>query len=536
MTASHGIPLAVVYNFSTINGSSRPRTLGSFIRCLPACRSSSWDVRLLDIFAALCHVLPNRAACYRSLPFTQHQSNREGPTGTTWFGILFDALSRPETFRGLSGHLELETTKPFHLLSQIQDALPGVHLGGGVRRGDLLQSVDLREAYLHVPVSPSHRKFLRFQIGDDHYQYCAMPFGLSSAPRTFTKLVAVVAASLRKIPVRVLCYLDDILVLSSSRSQAARDLHLVIMAFQNHGFSINFPKSYLYPSTSLLHLGAVIDSIRGQVFSISRQDLESSRPDTSSSVSSLHPPSPAVTTAGEDGVVLLNCSMGTTSREAIAMVSAPLPALGMQRFPSQSIPSTSTSAVVSVVDGIGRAQGLALSDSTQNDSNFGRQPSRLGSPPSTSGGARSLVHSRKRPQHQSVGTQSNPPGPQTFSIAVGGSPRPCAHGQHCSQGPCKQRRRDSFEVSDVRSGESIPVGGMPPSFFESRSHLRRRQRAGRLAQQTKSRSLRMAAASEALSRSHPSIRHACRGLVRQSVECPTSTLCDSLPLPVGDGS
>lgn len=70
---------------------------------------------------------------------------------------------------------------------------------------------------------------------------------------------------LRSIPIRVLCYLD-ILVLSSSPAQAARDMALVTEIFQNHGFSINWDKSHLVPSTRLLHLGAVIDSSKGQVF------------------------------------------------------------------------------------------------------------------------------------------------------------------------------------------------------------------------------------------------------------------------------
>lgn len=92
-----------------------------------------------------------------------------------------------------------------------------------------------------------------------------MPFGLSSSPRTFTKLVAVVAATLRSAPVRVLCYLDDVLVLSSW-DWATHDMDLVLSAFQTHGFSINWDKSHLTPSTSIHHLGAIIDSTKGQVF------------------------------------------------------------------------------------------------------------------------------------------------------------------------------------------------------------------------------------------------------------------------------
>lgn len=93
-----------------------------------------------------------------------------------------------------------------------------------------------------------------------------MPFSLSSAPRTFTKLVAAVAATVRVLPLHILCYLDDILVLSSSPLQAAWDIESVINVFQQHGLSINLQKSNLTPTTRILHLGAVIDSVKGQVF------------------------------------------------------------------------------------------------------------------------------------------------------------------------------------------------------------------------------------------------------------------------------
>ncbi|XP_032073734.1 serine/threonine-protein kinase 16 isoform X3 [Thamnophis elegans] len=39
--------------------------------------------------------------------------------------------------------------------------------------------------------------------------------------------------------------------------QACRDLQLTIDTLQDHGFVLNFPKSHLHPTTSLLHLGMV---------------------------------------------------------------------------------------------------------------------------------------------------------------------------------------------------------------------------------------------------------------------------------------
>lgn len=129
-----------------------------------------------------------------------------------------------------------------------------------------MQSVDLREAYLHVPIHPDHRKYLRFEYDGRHYQYCAMPFGLSSAPRTFTKLVSVIAAQISRLPVCLLCYLDNILVLSSSTLQVTSDISAVLQVFTEHSFSINEQKSHLSPTTWLLHLGALINLETCQVF------------------------------------------------------------------------------------------------------------------------------------------------------------------------------------------------------------------------------------------------------------------------------
>ena len=48
--------------------------------------------------------------------------------------------------------------------------------------GTWLASVDLKDAYFHVPIWQPHRKFLRFVIQDRHLQYKVTPFGLSPAP------------------------------------------------------------------------------------------------------------------------------------------------------------------------------------------------------------------------------------------------------------------------------------------------------------------------------------------------------------------
>lgn len=136
----------------------------------------------------------------------------------------------------------------------------------GIWEGNHLASIDLMEAYLHIMILPEHWKFLRFSHGEIHCQYRALPFGLASAPRIFTKVLAVLAAHLRSVPVRIQCYLDNILIQAASPRQTQLDLPLTVRTLHDHGFSINFEKSHLVPTTRLLHLGAVIDTKEGKVY------------------------------------------------------------------------------------------------------------------------------------------------------------------------------------------------------------------------------------------------------------------------------
>lgn len=131
-------------------------------------------------------------------------------------------------------------------------------------QGDFLTSIDLSEAYLHIPIHPSRRKFIRFSYGHHHYQYRALPFVLSSAPRVFTKILVAPVAKLRSQGVCVFPYLDD-LVAASSFSQASEDLQRVMTSFTQHGFVINESKSSLFPSQKLIHLGLLIDTQSFQV-------------------------------------------------------------------------------------------------------------------------------------------------------------------------------------------------------------------------------------------------------------------------------
>lgn len=72
--------------------------------------------------------------------------------------------------------------------------------------------LDLKDACYTVPVHHKHRRYLRFIF---QCEFRSLPFGLSSASRAFTKMLKPVAALLRSQGVRVVLYLDDILILQN---------------------------------------------------------------------------------------------------------------------------------------------------------------------------------------------------------------------------------------------------------------------------------------------------------------------------------
>ena len=129
-----------------------------------------------------------------------------------------------------------------------------------LQKQDYMIKVDLKDAYFCIPICRKDQQYLRFQWRNKLYQFSCLPFGLTSAPRQFTKLMKPIVSLLRRIGIRLLIYLDDLLILNQNKVQLAKDANSLIFLLQNLGLVINWGKSVLEPTQELEYLGMLINS------------------------------------------------------------------------------------------------------------------------------------------------------------------------------------------------------------------------------------------------------------------------------------
>ena len=128
-----------------------------------------------------------------------------------------------------------------------------------MHKGDWAVSIDLKDAYFHVPIHVRSRRLLRFAISTNDglrvFEFRALPFGLTSAPRVFTKVILPLGHHARLHAVCLLQYLDDWLLRSPNKSLLARQTSWLLDIIRRVGFVLNVAKSQLTPTQRLIHIG-----------------------------------------------------------------------------------------------------------------------------------------------------------------------------------------------------------------------------------------------------------------------------------------
>ena len=122
--------------------------------------------------------------------------------------------------------------------------------------------MDLKDAFLHIPIHKSFRKFLRFWWLGSLLEWQVLPFGLKCSPRVLTKVLKPVVAFLRVTwSILIAIYMDDILIQGSTPSQVYLHAQVSALLLMVLGWSLNWKKSDFIPKQQTTHLGFILDSV-----------------------------------------------------------------------------------------------------------------------------------------------------------------------------------------------------------------------------------------------------------------------------------
>ena len=126
-----------------------------------------------------------------------------------------------------------------------------------LHQGDFMAKLDLKEAYLLVPIAYQSRRFLQFHWKNKLLQFTCFLFGLSSTPIVFTKLLCPVLASMRELRVCCFMYIDGMLILGETSEELRRNFHSCQSLMTSLGFIVNNEKSIAGSTQEIEFLGFV---------------------------------------------------------------------------------------------------------------------------------------------------------------------------------------------------------------------------------------------------------------------------------------
>lgn len=135
------------------------------------------------------------------------------------------------------------------------------HLRDLVSHGDFMASIDLSDAFHSVSIHPSSKNYLCFNFEGVSYRFNVLPFGMTSSPRIFSKVLRPCISHLRSQGIKISSYLDDIFICANSADLLNDHISTTLKLLISLGYHPNYEKSNLTPSRSLPHLGFIWNSI-----------------------------------------------------------------------------------------------------------------------------------------------------------------------------------------------------------------------------------------------------------------------------------
>ncbi|KMQ89733.1 hypothetical protein RF55_10607 [Lasius niger] len=118
--------------------------------------------------------------------------------------------------------------------------------------------LDLKDGFYNIKLDPEVTKFFAFATPDGQFEYTRLPFGFCEAPAEFQRrLIQILQPLIRDN--KVIVYIDDILIPSSSVSENLIVLKQVLVELKRHDFQLNYNKCAFLKS-KIEYLGYIVSA------------------------------------------------------------------------------------------------------------------------------------------------------------------------------------------------------------------------------------------------------------------------------------
>lgn len=121
-------------------------------------------------------------------------------------------------------------------------------------KGKTFTKLDLSQAYLQVPLDEESKKLVVVNTHKGLFRYMRLPYGISSAPGIFQRLMESVLKGI----LHVIVYIDDVLVTRVTNEEHLQPLDVVLDRLEKAGLHAD-QKKCKFMAPSVTYLGYVID-------------------------------------------------------------------------------------------------------------------------------------------------------------------------------------------------------------------------------------------------------------------------------------
>ena len=131
-----------------------------------------------------------------------------------------------------------------------------------IRPGSYMVTIDFTHGFYSLKVHPSSQKYLKAVCLGKVFVFCMLPMGYSRSPLHFCKLLKVPLTYLRtQFGFTNSAFVDDCILIEDTFEEAKESAEVSADTFQDLGYTINVPKSELFPAQERIHQGLIINSV-----------------------------------------------------------------------------------------------------------------------------------------------------------------------------------------------------------------------------------------------------------------------------------